>query len=58
MARKDTTDGGDGQYKPMSVEAPSLEAQIEALKLRIEVLEHNCMMSHGVRQPYVKRPVS
>ena len=43
-------------YKPMSVDAPSLEEQIEALKLRIAILEHNCLCSHGRRQPYVPRP--
>jgi hypothetical protein len=58
MARKTDNPEDVEQYKPMSVKAPTLEEQIEALKLRIEVLENNCRMSHGARQPYVKRTVS
>jgi hypothetical protein len=58
VKKTDTTDGGVGQYKPMSVQVPTLEEEIEALKLRIAVLEHNCKVSHGARQPYVPRSVS
>lgn len=45
----------DEQYKPMSVDEPSLQDQIDALMLRITVLEHNCRVSHGNRQPYISR---
>lgn len=42
-------------HKPMSVEEPTLQEQIEALKLRIAILERNCLVSHGRRQPYVPK---
>lgn len=36
-------------YQPMAVQEPSPLERLEALELRVKVLEGNCRRSHGMR---------
>jgi len=36
-------------YRPMATPEPTVQEQIDALSLRVKVLEKNCQASHGMR---------
>lgn len=36
-------------YHPMATPEPTVQEQIDALSLRVKVLEKNCQASHGMR---------